>query len=76
MVLDPESVKKIDNLTVIFTNLGSVRVKGAYKTLMKFSPVLIRNNDSSKQHEKCFCSFDLYFNLGTSCDELLDKKNS
>ncbi len=38
MVIDPESVKKIDNLTVIFTHLGSVHLKAARKMLMKFSP--------------------------------------
>jgi len=38
MVLDPESVKKINNLTVIFTHLGSVLVKAPRKMLMKLSP--------------------------------------
>ncbi len=37
MLIDPKSVKKIDNLTVIFTNLGSVCVKAAHITLMKLS---------------------------------------
>jgi len=37
-LLDPESVKKIDNLTVNFMHLGSAHVKAAHKTLMKWTP--------------------------------------
>jgi len=35
---DPKSVKKIDNLTVFFTLLGSASVKVVRRTLMKLSP--------------------------------------
>jgi hypothetical protein len=37
-LIDPKSVKKIDNLTVFFTLLGSVRKKAACRTLMKLTP--------------------------------------
>ncbi len=37
-LIDPESVKKIDNLTVFNTLLGSAGVKGVRRTLMKSSP--------------------------------------
>ena len=37
-LVDPKSVKKIDNLTVFFTLLGSLRVKAVRRTLMKLSP--------------------------------------
>ena len=37
-LVDPESVKKIDNLTVFFTLLGSASVKAVCKTLKKLSP--------------------------------------
>jgi hypothetical protein len=37
-LIDPESVEKIDNLTVFFTLLGSAGVKGVRRTLMKSSP--------------------------------------
>ncbi len=33
----PQSIKKIDNFTIIFTNLGSVRVKALLKTVMKLN---------------------------------------
>jgi len=39
MLVDPERVKKIENLTVIFIYLGSAHVKASSKTLMKLSPV-------------------------------------
>ncbi len=35
--VDPESVKKIENLTVFFTLLGSAHVKAVHRTLMKLS---------------------------------------
>jgi len=38
MLVDPESVKKIDNLTVFFTLLESASVKAVYRMLMKLSP--------------------------------------
>jgi len=38
MLVDPKSVKKIDNLTVFFTLLGSTSVKAACRTLMKLTP--------------------------------------
>ncbi len=38
VLIDPESVKKIDNLTVFFTLLGSAGVQGVRRTLMKSSP--------------------------------------
>ncbi len=37
MLIDPESIKKIDNLTVFFTLLGSARVKAVRRMLMKLS---------------------------------------
>ncbi len=37
-LIDPESVKKIDNLTVLFTLLGSARVIAVRRPLMKLSP--------------------------------------
>jgi len=37
-LVDPKSIKKIDNFTVIFTLLGSARVKAEHKTLMKLRP--------------------------------------
>jgi hypothetical protein len=37
MLLDPESIKKIDNLTVFFTLLVSAHVKALRRTLMKLS---------------------------------------
>ncbi len=39
-LVDPKSVKKIDNLTVFFTLLGSARLKAVRRTLMKLSPTL------------------------------------
>jgi len=39
-LIDHESIKKIDNLIVIFTLLGSVRVKAVHRMLMKLSPGL------------------------------------
>jgi hypothetical protein len=38
-LLDPESVKKIDKLSVFFTLLGSSHVKAAHRMLTKLSPV-------------------------------------
>jgi len=38
LLVDPKSVKKIDNLTVFFTLLESASVKAVRKTLMKLSP--------------------------------------
>jgi len=37
MLVDPKSVKKIDTLNVIFTNLGTGCIQNAHKTLMKLS---------------------------------------
>ncbi len=37
-LVDPKSVKKIDNLTVFFTLLGSARVKAVRRTLVKLTP--------------------------------------
>jgi len=37
-LVDPKSVKKIDNLAVFFTLLGSASVKAVPRTLMKLSP--------------------------------------
>jgi hypothetical protein len=37
-IVDPESIKKIDNVTVFLTLLGSGRVKVVLRTLMKLSP--------------------------------------
>jgi len=42
-LIDPESVKKIDNLTATFTHLGSVSIKAANKMLMKLSPDISLN---------------------------------
>jgi len=44
MLGDPESVKKIDNLTVFFTRLGSACVKAVHRTLMKLSPGVYLTN--------------------------------
>jgi len=41
MLVDPERVKKIDNLTVFFTLLGSSRVKAVPRMLMKLSADLV-----------------------------------
>jgi hypothetical protein len=38
MHVDPKSIKKIDNLTVFFTLLGSSSEKAERRTLMKLSP--------------------------------------
>jgi len=38
MLVDPKSVKKIDNLTVFFTLLRSASVKAVRRMLMKLSP--------------------------------------
>jgi len=40
-LVDPESVKKIDKLTVFFTLLGSECVIAVRRTLMKLSPDLV-----------------------------------
>jgi len=37
-LVDPKSIKKIDNLTVIFTILGSSQRKAVHKMLMKLTP--------------------------------------
>ncbi len=37
-LVDPESIKKIDNLTVFFTLQGSACVKAVRRTLMNLSP--------------------------------------
>jgi len=37
-LVDPKSIKKIDNLTVFFMLLGSAHVKAVRRTLMKLSP--------------------------------------
>jgi len=47
---DPESVKKIDNLTVFSTLLGSARVKAVRRTLMKLSPCQCLRTRSSKNN--------------------------
>jgi len=39
-LINPESVKKIENLTVSFTLLGSALIKAVCRTLMKLSPGL------------------------------------
>jgi len=38
MLADPESAKKIDNLTVFFVLLGSALVKAACRMFMKLTP--------------------------------------
>jgi len=43
-LVDRKSVKKIDNLTVIFMHLGSACVKAAPKTLMKLIPTVVNPN--------------------------------
>jgi len=43
MLADPKSVKKIDNLTVFFTLLGSTSAKAVRRTLMKLIPGGQRN---------------------------------
>jgi len=48
-LVDIKSVKKIDNLTVIFKHLGSASVKAARKALMKLSP----------GHSDFICSIDI-----------------
>jgi len=52
MLIDPESVKKIDNLTVFLNVLGSARVKAARRTLMKLSSdsLMLRSTD---RFEEC-----------------------
>jgi len=42
MLVDPKSVKNIDNLTVFFTLLGSASVKSVCRMLMKLSPALVK----------------------------------
>jgi hypothetical protein len=37
MLVDPKSVKKIENLTVFLTLLGSARVKAVCRRLMKLT---------------------------------------
>ena len=39
-LVDPESVKKIDNLTVFFTLLGSACVKAVHRMLVKLTPCI------------------------------------
>ncbi len=51
-LLDPESVKKIDNLTVFFALLGSARVKVISRTLMKLIPGLMPEFPESGDHKK------------------------
>ncbi len=41
-LLGPKSTEKIDNLSLIFTHLGSARVKAANKILMKLSPDVVK----------------------------------
>ena len=38
--VDPKSVRKIDNLIVFFTLLGSASIKAVRRMLMKLSPVV------------------------------------
>jgi len=52
MRVDPERVKKIDNLTVIFKHFGSARIEALRKMLIKLSPranltKLIKTKESS-----------------------------
>jgi len=44
MLVDPENVKKIDNLTVFFTLLGSSSVKAVRRMLMKLSHSLHKSS--------------------------------
>ena len=37
-LVDPKSIKKIDDLTVFYTLLGSTGVKAVHRTLMKSTP--------------------------------------
>ncbi len=37
-LVDPKTIKKIDNLSIILTHLGSLLVKAARKMLIKLSP--------------------------------------
>jgi len=48
MLVDPERIKKIENLTVFFTLLGSARVKAVHRTLMKLSPGFMDTEQNSK----------------------------
>jgi len=41
-LVDFESVKKIDNLTVFFMLLGSAPSKAAHKMLMKLTPICVK----------------------------------
>jgi hypothetical protein len=43
-LVDPECVKKIDNLTVFFMLLGSVQIKAVRRILMKLTPGVNFNN--------------------------------
>ncbi len=51
-LVDPKSVKKIDNLSVIFTHLGSVSVKAGHKTLLKLNPDVRKKIEKEEQREK------------------------
>ena len=44
MLVDPESVKKFDNLPVFFTPLGSAYVKAVGRGLMKLTPGILCYN--------------------------------
>jgi len=56
-LVDPESVKMIDNLTVFFTLLGSASIKALRKTLMKLSPSI---RTLSPLLNEIFMEFGLY----------------
>jgi hypothetical protein len=49
MLIDPKSIKKIDNLTDFFTLLGSARLKAVRRTLIKLSPGVT----GSISHQNC-----------------------
>jgi hypothetical protein len=44
-LVDPKSVKKIENLTVVFMPLGSAHVKAVRRTLMKLCPDRVRKTN-------------------------------
>jgi len=59
MLLDPKSIKKIDNLADIFTHLGSADLKVASKMLMQLAPGFKFTNilRASFFLQNCFASF-------------------
>jgi hypothetical protein len=61
MIIDPESIKKIDNLTVFVMLPGSGSTKAVHRMLMKLSQGFFLNNICSKIEKLCIIFFNFNY---------------